>query len=81
LLNSASFVDKAPAAVYHELLDEGVYMASVSTMYRILVSMARWRSAGARPHMRPGSNALIVDDRFTTETGPARPAGSTSADH
>ena len=36
LLNSPDFVDKAPATVYHELLDEGVYMASVSTMYRVL---------------------------------------------
>ena len=36
LLNSADFVDKAPATVYHELLDEGVYLASVSSMYRIL---------------------------------------------
>jgi putative transposase len=38
LLNSADFVDKAPATVYHELLDEGVYVASVSSMYRILRS-------------------------------------------
>ncbi len=36
LLNSPDFVDKAPATVYHELLDEGVYLASVATMYRIL---------------------------------------------
>lgn len=36
VLNSLQFVDKAPAAVYHELLDEGAYLASVSTMYRIL---------------------------------------------
>ncbi|TMM28286.1 MAG: DDE-type integrase/transposase/recombinase, partial [Actinobacteria bacterium] len=36
LLNSPDFVDKAPATVYHELLDEGVYLASVSSMYRIL---------------------------------------------
>lgn len=36
LLNSETFADKAPAAVYHELLDDGVYVASVSTMYRIL---------------------------------------------
>lgn len=36
LLNSADFADKAPATVYHELLDEGTYVASVSTMYRIL---------------------------------------------
>jgi putative transposase len=37
LLNSEQHVDKAPAAVYHELLDEGVYVASISSMYRILV--------------------------------------------
>jgi putative transposase len=36
VLNSEEHVDKAPAAVYHELLDNGVYLASVSTMYRIL---------------------------------------------
>ncbi len=36
LLNSPDFVDKAPATVYHELLDEGTYVASVSSMYRIL---------------------------------------------
>lgn len=36
VLNSEEHVDKAPATVYHELLDDGVYLASVSTMYRIL---------------------------------------------
>lgn len=36
MLNSEEHVDKAPAAVYHELLDEGIYLASVSTMYRVL---------------------------------------------
>jgi len=36
VLNSPDFVDKAPATVYHELLDEGTYLCSVSTMYRIL---------------------------------------------
>jgi putative transposase len=36
VLNSPGFVDKAPATIYHELLDEGVYLASVSSMYRIL---------------------------------------------
>lgn len=36
LLNSPDFVDKAPATVYHELLDEGTYVASISSMYRIL---------------------------------------------
>jgi len=37
LLNSEDIVDKAPATVHHELLDEGTYL-SVSTMYRILRS-------------------------------------------
>ena len=36
VLNSEPFVDKAPATVYHELLDEGTYLCSPSTMYRIL---------------------------------------------
>jgi putative transposase len=36
VLNSEGFADKAPASVYHELLDEGVYLASISSMYRIL---------------------------------------------
>jgi putative transposase len=36
LLNSPGFVDKAPATVYHELLDEGSYLCSPATMYRIL---------------------------------------------
>jgi putative transposase len=36
VLNSPTFADMAPAAVYHELLDEGVHLCSTSTMYRIL---------------------------------------------
>lgn len=36
VLNSPEHVDKAPATVYHDLLDDGVYLASVSTMYRVL---------------------------------------------
>jgi putative transposase len=36
VLNGPTFADMAPAAVYHELLDEGVYLCSTSTMYRIL---------------------------------------------
>jgi putative transposase len=33
---SPEHVDKAPATVYHELLDDGTYLASMSTMYRVL---------------------------------------------
>lgn len=36
VLNSARFVDMAPAAVYATLLDEGTYLCSESTMYRLL---------------------------------------------
>ena len=36
VLHSEDHVDEAPATVYATLLDEGVYMASVSTMYRVL---------------------------------------------
>lgn len=37
LLNSPEHVDEAPATVWAKLLDEGHYLCSVSTMYRILV--------------------------------------------
>lgn len=37
-LDSEQFADKAPRQVYAELLDDGVYICSVSTMYRILRS-------------------------------------------
>ena len=36
VLHSPEFVDKAPATVYATLLDEGTYLCSISTMYRIL---------------------------------------------
>ncbi|MFD4366975.1 IS3 family transposase [Rhodococcus sp. NPDC058521] len=36
VLGSARFVDYAPLEVYAQLLDEGIYLCSVSTMYRVL---------------------------------------------
>ena len=36
VLHSQQFIDKAPAAVWAELLDEGRYLCSIRTMYRIL---------------------------------------------
>jgi putative transposase len=36
VLNCGRFADMAPAAVYATLLDEGVYLCSESTMYRLL---------------------------------------------
>ncbi len=36
VLNSDDHVDEAPATVYANLLDDGVYLGSISTMYRVL---------------------------------------------
>jgi putative transposase len=36
VLHSDEHVDEAPATVYAKLLDEGIYLASVPTMYRLL---------------------------------------------
>lgn len=37
-LHTDRFVDLAPAAVYSTLLDEGIYLCSVRTMYRVLAA-------------------------------------------
>jgi hypothetical protein len=36
LMNSERFMDKAPQEIHATLLDEGVYLCSTRTMYRIL---------------------------------------------
>jgi putative transposase len=41
VLNSERFVDLAPAAIYATLLDEGHYLASVRTMYRLLAAQGQ----------------------------------------
>ncbi|MFX8704314.1 IS3 family transposase, partial [Acinetobacter baumannii] len=38
LLHGDRFVDAAPAQVYATLLDEGQYLCSVRTMYRLLAA-------------------------------------------
>lgn len=43
VLNSARFRDASPAQVYAALLDEGVYIASIATMYRVLRSQGAAR--------------------------------------
>ncbi|MFV0374863.1 hypothetical protein [Microbacterium sp.] len=42
-LNSDEFVDKPPLQVYAVLLERGQYVASVSTMYRVLAENAQVR--------------------------------------
>jgi putative transposase len=48
VLHQERFWDTAPASVYATLLDEGVYLASVSTMYRLL--RARGETGDRRRH-------------------------------
>ena len=43
LMHSERFADRAPATIHATLLDEGVYLCSVSTMYRLLRSNAEVR--------------------------------------
>jgi putative transposase len=43
LLNSQRFVDRAPRTVYAILLDEGCYLCSWRTMYRLLAADAATR--------------------------------------
>lgn len=49
ILDSDRFADKAPRQVYAALLDEGVYLCSVRTMYRILAAADQVRE---RRHQR-----------------------------
>ncbi len=57
VLHCERFVDVAPPEVYATLLDEGVYLASVSTMYRLLRSVGevreRRRQAVHPPYVKP----------------------------
>jgi putative transposase len=61
-LNHESFVDKSPAQVWATLLDEGTYLCSESTMYRILREAGavrdRRRQATHPPRTRP---ELVAD--------------------
>jgi putative transposase len=53
ILHSQRFVDQAPAEVYATLLDEGVYLASISTMHRVLGAEGEVPSGAGRPPTRP----------------------------
>lgn len=79
-LHAPRFVDQAPAQVYATLLDEGVYLASERTMYRILADNREVRErrnqlrrpAYARPELlATGPNQLWSWD-ITKLRGPER---------
>jgi putative transposase len=48
VLDSEDFMDKAPAQVYAKLLDDGEYLCSTRTMYRILETAAQVRERRAQ---------------------------------
>lgn len=48
VLNSERFRDKAPRQVWAALLDEGVYLCSISTMYRLLRAQGQSRERRAQ---------------------------------
>lgn len=56
ILHSERFIDQAPRQVWAELLDEGVFLASPSTMYRILRSAGE--SKDRRNQRTPRTNAV-----------------------
>lgn len=80
VLTSDRFADKSPEQAWAVCLDEGVYLGSVSTLYRVLRSAAlvRERRAQARhpPRVRPelvavGANRVWTWD-ITKLKGPVR---------
>jgi putative transposase len=79
-LDGARFADKAPAQVWAVLLDEGRYLGSVSTFYRVLRSSGEVRERRAQathpPRVRPelladGPNQVWSWD-ITKLKGPVR---------
>ena len=79
-LHEQRFWDQAPASVYATLLDEGVYLASIATMYRLLRAAGetgdRRRHATHPPRVKPelvadGPNQVYSWD-ITKLHGPAK---------
>ena len=80
VLHDPDHVDEAPATVDAKLLDQGVYLASTSTMYRVLRAEGevreRRRQATHPPHVKPEllasrANAVWSWD-ITKLLGPAK---------
>lgn len=80
LLNSAEFVDAAPAQIYASLLDQGVYVASIATMYRVLREQAQVRErrrlarhpARRRPELVADAPRQVYTWDITKLAGPAK---------
>jgi putative transposase len=62
VMHEERFVDKAPAEIYATLLDEGKYLASISTMYRILHANAEVRERRRqRTHVAYAAPELLAE--------------------
>lgn len=80
LLNSAEFVDAAPAQIYAALLDQDVYVASIATMYRVLREHAQVRErrrlarhpARRRPELVADAPRQVYTWDITKLAGPAK---------
>ncbi|MCY9785217.1 IS3 family transposase [Nocardiopsis sp. EMB25] len=60
VLNSARFRDKAPRQVWAALLDEGTYLCSISTMYRLLRERGQSRERRAQATHPPKTKPHLV---------------------
>jgi putative transposase len=74
-LHEPRFADKAPAEVYATLLDEGTYVGSIRTYYRVLAKhqeVKERRAICSHPNYRKpellarGPNELVVGHRGTS---------------
>ena len=54
VLDAPRFVDLPPIQIFATLLDEGTYLCSISTMYRILAITPSWSSGAGLPAIPPG---------------------------
>ena len=69
VLHSQRFVDAAPETVYATLLDEGVYLCSVATVYRLL--RARGETGDRRRHATHPATVKPAELNVPVTTRPA----------
>ena len=80
VLDAEEHVDAAPATVYAKLLDQGIYLASVSTMYRVLHAHGEVRErrrqathpAAKKPELLATAPNQVYSWDITKLLGPAK---------
>ena len=80
VVNSPRFVDLPPVQIYAQLLDEGVYLASISTIYRVLAENSQVRErrrlarhpARAIPELVATSHGQVYSWDITKLPGPIK---------